>query len=326
MSLLTGCSARNNWEGHHSLPVRDWPKANNSRKFVPERNTKRREPEHDIPLSLKTGSRKKMCEEDDSEAIGDWRMDKEDAGFRGSPLNETNPRGHHREACGVYPRHLQMGFHVNEITQTPGKEKANRSPGYARTQTKNSKFCSNCGEYAGLAYASGGKCMVCQHSEPTDDSKASETKIASFYDIANAVFEANSHRFPGRLGSDPALFIKQTAALNHDGTLDSWNLQHLSIDSLPECFGDLFATGDVRLNDNDLKHLPDSFGHMTVRGFLDLTNNDLKSLPDSFSTIAVGRYLKLCKNPLEKFPDRIAQKLHYDHYDPRNTFGDGLYE
>ena len=100
--------------------------------------------------------------------------------------------------------------------------------------------------------------------------------------------------------------LREGLGLNPDGSIHSWHLGgYLSgcgLRALPELFGAVRTSGDLRLDGNQLSSLPDSFGSITVGGSLVLDRNQLSSLPDSFGSITVGLDLGLCSNQLSCLP------------------------
>ena len=100
--------------------------------------------------------------------------------------------------------------------------------------------------------------------------------------------------------------LRVSLVWNDDGSIRDWDMAKFSIRSLPELFGAVRTTGDLRLDNNQLSSLPDSFGLIEVGGALWLYNNQLSSLPDSFGSIKVGADLHLDNNQLSSLPDSFG--------------------
>ena len=96
--------------------------------------------------------------------------------------------------------------------------------------------------------------------------------------------------------------IRRGLRFHADGRLQFWNLYGCALTALPEEFGTVRTTGDLRLDGNQIASLPESFGHITVGGHLHLYGNQIASLPESFGRIAVGGDLYLKCNGRDMGP------------------------
>lgn len=97
--------------------------------------------------------------------------------------------------------------------------------------------------------------------------------------------------------------LRVSLVWNDDGSIRDWDMAKFSIRSLPELFGAVRTTGDLRLDNNQLSSLPDSFGSIVVARNLYLNGNQLSSLPGSFVSINVGGGLQLQDNALQEIPE-----------------------
>ena len=114
--------------------------------------------------------------------------------------------------------------------------------------------------------------------------------------------------FAKRIGSPGTTEAKLRQGLSFNGdTLESWDLRRCNLTALPEEFGAVRTTGDLRLDyNNRLATLPDSFGNLVVGGHLYLNHNQLATLPDSFGNLVVGGGLGLCGNRIATLPRNFA--------------------
>jgi len=91
--------------------------------------------------------------------------------------------------------------------------------------------------------------------------------------------------------------IKRKLIFNPDGSLKSWDLSGLGLESLPESFGQLELTGSLLLSSNGLRRLPESFCQVRIGGMLDLGSNELVDLPPNFGEIMADP-IYLAWNPI----------------------------
>ncbi|MFX1237856.1 MAG: leucine-rich repeat domain-containing protein [Promethearchaeota archaeon] len=100
--------------------------------------------------------------------------------------------------------------------------------------------------------------------------------------------------------------LREIKGLKKLTSLQTLQLSHNSLDSLPDFIGDLTTLQTLNISHNDLMYLPESFGNLTSLQTLDLGNNDLKSLPESFGNLTSLQTLDLGNNDLKSLPESFG--------------------
>lgn len=102
------------------------------------------------------------------------------------------------------------------------------------------------------------------------------------------------------------LYLDSFQITNYTGnTSPVHRIQHNTIQTLPEKFGELQELVELNVRMNKLRGLPKSFGNLKKLETLDLSDNQLSSLPPNFGNLSALTYLKLSNNNINSLPSSM---------------------